>query len=138
MPTSGKPQKTAKVELSFNLDFHAIPVRGTEPDLENHWVPMRNRALPAVMAFVAQAVGRRVLCYATANFLRDEAENMVPRFADYWKEQTGHYPARLLFDARATTYAGLNQLNQRQIGFITIRRRGSGMLARVRRLPTDR
>jgi len=124
--------------LSFNLDFHAIPFRGTEPDLENHWVPMRNRALPAVMAFVAQAVGRRVLCYATANFLRDEAENMVPRFADYWKEQTGHYPARLLFDSRATTYAGLNQLNQRQIGFITIRRRGSGMLARVRRLPTDR
>jgi transposase len=86
--------------LSFNLDFHAIPFRGTEPDLENHWVPMRNRALPAVMAFVAQAVGRRVLCYATANFLRDEAENMVPRFADYWKEQTGHYPARLRFDAR--------------------------------------
>ena len=49
---------------------------------------MRNRALPAVMAFVAQAVGRRVLCYATANFLRDEAENMVPRFADYWKNLT--------------------------------------------------
>jgi hypothetical protein len=24
-------------------------------DLENHWVPMRNRALPSVMAFVAQA-----------------------------------------------------------------------------------
>ena len=117
--------------LSFNLDFHAIPFRGTEPDLENHWVPMRNRALPAVMAFVAQAVGRRVLCYATANLLRDEAENMVPKFADYWKEQTGHYPARLLFDSRATTYAGLNQLNQRQVGFITIRRRGSGMLARV-------
>src|SRR5262249_59556439 len=32
--------------LSFNLDFHAIPFRGAEPDLENHWVPMRNRALP--------------------------------------------------------------------------------------------
>ena len=84
-------------------------------------------ALPEVMAFVAQAVGRRVLCYATANFLRNEAENMVPRFADYWKEQTGYYPARLLFDSRATTDAGLNQRNQRQIGFITIRRRGSGM-----------
>ena len=24
--------------LSFNLDFHAIPFRGDEPDLENHWV----------------------------------------------------------------------------------------------------
>jgi transposase len=123
--------------LSFNLDFHAIPFRGAEADLENHWVPMRNRALPSVMAFVAQAAGRRVLCYATVNLLRDEADRMVPKFADYWKEQTGNYPARLLFDSRATTYAGLSQLTQRRVGFITIRRRGSGMLARVRRLPAE-
>jgi transposase len=123
--------------LSFNLDFHAIPFRGAEPDLENHWVAMRNRALPAVMAFVAQADARRVICYATANLLRDEADAMVPRFADSWKEQTGHYPARLLFDSRATTYASLNGLTQRKVGFITIRRRGSGMLERVRRLPAE-
>lgn len=123
--------------LSFNLDFHAIPFRGAQPDLENHWVPLRNRALPAVMAFVAQAAGRRVMCYATANVLRAEADSMVPKFAEYWKEQTGHYPARLLFDSRATTYAGLSQLTQRRVGFITIRRRGAGMLARVRRLPAD-
>jgi hypothetical protein len=123
--------------LSFNLDFHAIPFRGSEPDLEKHWVAMRNRALPSVMAFVAQAAGRRVICYATANILREEADRMVPRFADYWKEQTGHYPARLLFDSRATTYASLSQLTQRRVGFITIRRRGSGMLARVGRLPAE-
>ncbi len=78
-----------------------------------------------------------MLCYATANLLRDEAESMVPKFADYWKEQTGHYPARLLFDSRATTYASLSQLTQRRVGFITIRRRGSGMLARVRHLPAE-
>jgi hypothetical protein len=124
--------------LSFNLDFHAIPFRGAEPDLENHWVPTRNRALPSVMAFVAQAAGRRVLCYATANLLREEAEKMVPKFADYWKKQTGLYPARLLFDSRATTYNGLSQLTQRGIGFITIRRRGSSMLTRVQRLSSDR
>jgi transposase len=123
--------------LSFNLDFHAIPFRGAEPDLENHWVAMRNRALPAVMAFVAQVAERRIIRYASANLLRDEAEAMVPKFADYWREQTGHYPARLLFDSRATTDAGLNELNRRQIGFITIRRRGRGMLARVGRLPAE-
>lgn len=124
--------------LTFNLDFHSIPFRGAEPDLENHWVPMRNRGLPSVMAFVAQEAGRRILCYATANILRAEADRMVPQFADYWKEQTGHYPARLLFDSRATTQSGLGQLTQRQVGFITIRRRGASMLARVERLPTDR
>ena len=71
--------------------------------MENHWVPMRNRVLPSVMAFVAQVTGRRVLCYATANLLRDEAESMVPKFAEYWKDQTGSYPARLLFDSRTST-----------------------------------
>lgn len=119
---------------SFNLDFHAIPFRGHEPDLEKHWVPMRNRALTAVMVFVAQAEGRRIMCYATANILRADADGMVPRFAEYWKEQTGQYPARLLFDSRATTYAGLNMLNRAHVGFITIRRRGVAMLARVQRL----
>jgi len=49
-----------------------------QPDLENHCEPMRNRALPSVMAFVAQATPRRVLCYATANLPRDQAESMVP------------------------------------------------------------
>jgi transposase len=120
--------------FTFNLDFHAIPFRGHEPDLEKHWVPMRNRALTAVMAFVAQAAGRRIMCYATANVLRSDADSMVPRFAEYWKEQTGRYPARLLFDSRATTYAGLNTLNQAHVGFITIRRRGATMLARAGRL----
>jgi transposase len=122
---------------TFNLDFHAIPFRGHEPDLEKHWVAMRNRALPAVMAFVAQAAGRRIMCYATANVLRADADNMVPQFATYWKAETGQYPARLLFDSRATTYAGLHQLNQAGVGFITIRRRGCNMLARVRRLPAS-
>jgi hypothetical protein len=123
--------------LGFNLDFRAIPFRGAEPDLEGHWVAMRNRALPSVMAFVAQVAGRRVICYATANLVRDEADAMVPKFADSWREQTGHYPARLLSDSRATTYAGLNELNRRKVGFITIRRRGSGMLARAGRPPAE-
>jgi hypothetical protein len=33
------------------------------------------------MAFVAQAAGRRVICYATANVLRAEADSLVPKFA---------------------------------------------------------
>jgi transposase len=121
----------------FNLDFHTIPFRGEDADLEQHWLAQRNRAHVAVMAFVAQEACRRVMCYATANVLRDEADQMAVRFADYWKTQTGHYPAQLLFDSRVTTYAGLHELNQRHIGFITIRRRGCAMLRRVARLPAD-
>lgn len=122
---------------TFNLDFHTIAFRGNDADLEKHWLAKRNRAGVAVMAFVAQELTRRVLCYATANVLRNEADQMAVRFADHWKDQTGSYPARLLFDGRLTTYAELNALEQRKIGFITIRHRGCGMLRRLQNLPAS-
>ena len=118
----------------FNLDFHSIPHRGVDSDLQGHWVAKRNRGLPSIMALVVQEDRRRTICYATANIVADEADQMVWRFADYWKEQTGHHPARLLFDSRATTYPGLNELERREVGFITIRRRGGAMIRRARRL----
>jgi len=121
--------------IDFNLDFHAIPFRGQKNDLENHWVPKSHRGQPAVMAFVAQEESWRVMVYATANVLRQDADGMVVKFADHWKERTGHYPGRLMFDSRATTYGHLNELTQRKVGFITIRRRGAAMIKRVRSLP---
>lgn len=120
---------------AFNLDFHAIPFRGEKTDLENHWVPQRRQGHPAVMAFVAQEASRRVMCYATANVLRQEADEMVVRFVDHWKQQRGEYPQRVLFDSRATTYPHLQELTDRHIGFITIRRRGAAMLRRIDDFP---
>ena len=124
--------------LSFNLDFHAIPFRGDREALENHWVAKRHQGEPAVMAFVAQESTRRVMCYATANVLRTESDEMVVRFVDHWKQRTGHYPARVLFDSRATTYQQLQELERRQVGFITIRRRGPALVQQVRSLPASR
>jgi transposase len=122
---------------SFNLDFHTIPFRGNDADLEKHWLAKRNRAGVSIMVFVAQETKRRIMCYATANVLRNEADQMAVRFAEHWKAQRGHYPARLLFDGRVTTYAELNALEQRKIGFITIRRRGCGMLRRLATIPAS-
>lgn len=122
---------------SFNLDFHAVAYRGNEADLEKHWLAKGNRAGTSVMAFVAQDRKSRVMCYATANVLRDDMDAMAVRFTDYWKEQTGAYPHELLFDGRVTTYGHLAQLERRQVGFITVRRRGSAMLRRVKQLADD-
>jgi hypothetical protein len=123
--------------VCFNLDFHPIPFRGQKSDLENHWVPKGHRGQPAVMAFVAQEAERRVMCYATANVGRAEADTLVVKFADHWHALTGHYPGRLLFDSRATSYANLNELTRRGVGFITIRRRGAAMIRRIRVLPAQ-
>jgi transposase len=119
---------------SFNLDFHAIAYRGEEADLEKHWLAKRNRAGTSIMVFVAQHRHSRVMCYATANVLRDDMDAMAVRFTDYWKEQTGAYPEELLFDGRVTTYEHLAELERRKVGFITVRRRGSAMLRRVKQL----
>jgi hypothetical protein len=121
---------------SFNVDFHSLPFRGEDADLERHWLASRNRAGVAVMAFVAQETRRRILCYATAHVLRDEADQLVVRFAEHWKSRTGRSPERLLFDCRVTTHSGLNALEERPSGFLTIRQRGCAMLRRVERLPT--
>jgi hypothetical protein len=122
---------------SFNLDFHAVAYRGNEADLEKHWLAKANRAGTSVMMFVAQDRHSRVMCYATANVLRDDMDAMAVRFTDYWKEQTGAYPQELLFDGRVTTYEHLAELERRQVGFITVRRRGSAMLRRVKGLADD-
>lgn len=119
---------------SFNLDFHAIAYRGNEADLEKHWLAKANRAGTSIMAFVAQDRHSRVMCYATANVLRDDMDAMAVGFTDYWKEQTGAYPEELLFDGRVTTYEYLAQLESRKVGFITVRRRGCAMLRRVKQL----
>jgi len=124
----------AEVPRSFNLDFHAVAYRGNEADLEKHWLAKNNRAGTSIMAFVAQDRHSRVMCYATANVLRDDMDAMAVRFTDYWKEQTGTYPEELLFDGRVTTYEHLAQLENRKVGFITVRRRGRAMLRRVQEL----
>jgi hypothetical protein len=123
-----------KVPASFNLDFHSIPYRGEEADLEKHWLAKRNQAATSIMVFVAQNRHNRVMCYATANVLRGDMDAMAVKFTDYWKEQTGAYPEELLFDGRVTTYEHLAELESRKIGFISVRRRGKAMLQRVEEL----
>src|SRR5262245_12918790 len=124
----------AEAPGSFNLDFHAVAYRGNEADLEKHWLAKGNRAGTSVMVFVAQDRHSRVMCYATANVLRDDMDAMAVGFTDYWKEQTGAYPEELLFDGRVATYEHLAELEGRKVGFITVRRRGSAMLRRVKEL----
>src|SRR5262249_12112258 len=103
-------------------------------NLEKHWLARRNRGGASIMAFVAQDRKSRVMCYATANVLRGDMDAMAVGFTDYWKGQAGAYPQELLCDGRVTSYGHLAELDRRQVGFITVRRRGSAMLRRVERL----
>lgn len=113
---------------AFALDFHAIPHRGEDTGLENHYVPMRGKAIPTVLTCFARAVDAPMLCYAQADVVRKEQDQMPLRFVKYWRELTGLDPTWLYFDSKFTTYPVLDQLRQRGIHFITIRRRGTRLV----------
>ncbi|MFQ5502574.1 MAG: hypothetical protein ACE5EQ_09780 [Phycisphaerae bacterium] len=120
---------------AFSLDFHPIPYRGEEAVLENHYIPCRGQACPSVQSFFAQEHEKQVFCYANANLTHDEQAQEVIRFVDYWKDLTGQNPQWLYFDSKLTTYTQLSELNSRDVFFVTIRRRGPGILKRLRERP---
>lgn len=126
------PEATA-----FSLDFHSIPYRGDEAELENHHVPCRGKACPSIQSFFAQEHKKQVFCYANANITRDEQAQEAVRFVDYWFELTGVNPEWLYFDSKLTTYAELSELNSRGVWFVTIRRRGSSIVKRLANTPNE-
>jgi hypothetical protein len=120
---------------AFCLDFHAVPYRGAPEALENHYLPTRGRAGTSILTFFAHEPQSRVLCYANANLLRADQPGELMRFVEFWHGITGHDPQWLYFDSKLVPYAELARVNARQIGFVTIRRRGAAILRRLRSLP---
>jgi hypothetical protein len=114
---------------AFSLDFHSIPHRGDDNGLENHFVPMRGKAVPSVLTFFAQAVKSRLLCYSDATLDREQAAGQLLKFVEFCRSILGADPAWVYFDSRFTTYAEMNRLNARgKTSFVTIRRRGDRLL----------
>jgi transposase len=120
---------------TFAFDFHAIAHRGEKTGLENHYVPMRGKAIPSVLSCFARAIDSPMLCWAQADIVREEQNEMALRFVRYWKELTGVNPDWLYFDSKATTYPALDQLRTDNVSFITIRRRGSRLLQKIAERP---
>ena len=68
---------------AFSLDFHSIPHRGADNGLENHYEPMRGKAVPSVLTFFAQAVKSRLLCDSDATLVRDQAAGHLRKFVAF-------------------------------------------------------
>jgi hypothetical protein len=116
---------------SFNLDFHSVPYYGEDPQVERHYVSMRSRAQPSVLAFLAQDATGRAFCYSNADLRRGEEAEEIFRFIAFWKKHHGEPPRHLVFDSRLTTYAHLARLDALGITFITLRRRSPSLLAEI-------
>jgi hypothetical protein len=120
---------------SFDLDFHTIPYHGDDALIEKHYVSKRSRKQKGILAFLAQDADTRVFCYANASLRKQDQNDEILRFAEFWKQRTGTWPQELIFDSKLTTHANLHRLNEWGIQFITLRRRSPQMLHQVHQLP---
>ena len=120
---------------SFSLDFHPIPHRGEDPNLENHYTHAVARPARPCSRFSLPSTKNR--CFVTQMRISRERSSRKEaiRFVDYWKDLTGKNPEWLYFDSKLTTYEQLSELNRRNVSFVTIRRRGSNLLKRLRKRP---
>ena len=122
---------------SFDLDFHTIPYHGDDALVEKHYISKRSRRQKGILAFLAEDADRRVFCYANGDLRKDEQNDEILRFVEFWKKRTGHLPEELVFDSKLTTHANLNALNRMGVNFITLRRRSRKMLGEIHQIPVS-
>lgn len=122
-------------EESFNLDFHSVPFFGEDELVEKHYVSMRSRSQPSILAFLAQDVDGRSFCYSNADIRKGEEADEILRFVKFWKSIKGKLPQHLVFDSKLTTYANLAKIDEMKIPFITLRRRAPMLIREIEALP---
>lgn len=120
---------------ALNLDFHAVMHWGQDPVLEKHYVPRRSQRTRSVLTFFAEDAATHTLLYANADLSKASQNREVIAFADHWKDLTGSDPALLIFDSKVTTQAVLAELDDRGIGFITLRARHPALTRTLATLP---
>jgi hypothetical protein len=123
--------------VSFDVDFHSIPFHGEDALLQKHYISKRSRRQKGVLAFLAQDADKRVFCYGNAAVRKEDQNDEILRFVEYWKQRTGHLPEELVFDSKLTTYENLSRLNELGIQFITLRRRDAKMLQEIHQQPAS-
>jgi hypothetical protein len=111
-----------------NLDFHTIPHYGEESVLEKHWAGARGKTMKGALTLFAQDAESKLLLYSAADIQRSEADDQVLSFLAFWKKVYRGVDPTLVFDSKFTGYSQLSKLNQQEIKFITLRRRGEQLV----------
>lgn len=125
-------------ELGFlgdtsNLDFTTIPYWGDSEHLENNWSGKRSKALPSMLAVLAQDSESGIVDYGDTNILHSNENAVVLEFLDFRrKSSAGKDDLKyIVFDSKFTNYQNLSKLNESSIMFVTIRRRSKGVVEKI-------
>jgi len=119
-----------------NLDFTTIPYWGDDQHLENNWSGKRGKALSSMLAVLAQDPDSGIIDYGNCNVMHKNESAVVLEYLDFYRSTSeGAKDLKyLVFDSRFTNYQNLSKLDDQQIKFITIRRRGGKMLEEIQEI----
>jgi hypothetical protein len=115
-----------------NLDFHTVPHFGEQSVLEKHWAGARGKRIKGALTLFCQDSESKLILYTNADIRRSESDDQVTRFLSFYNAVHRGVKPTLVFDSKFTSYAKLSELNSKYgVKFITLRRRGAGMIQEV-------
>lgn len=121
-----------------SLDFTTIPYWGDGEHLENNWSGKRGKALSSMLAILAQDPESGIIDYGNCDVMHRDEPAVVLEYLDFYRSAPDEENSLkyLIFDSKFTNYRNLSILDDRQIKFITIRRRGEKMIEQISRITT--
>lgn len=116
-----------------NLDFTSIPYWGDTTHLEHNWSGKRHQSLASLLAVLAQDPDSGLIDYGDTTVLHKNEHAVILEFLDFYKEGDAEESTLkyLVFDSKFTNYENLRKLDDTQIKFLTIRRRGKKIVERI-------
>ena len=120
-----------------NLDFTTIPYWGDDAHLENNGSGTRHKALSSMSAALAHDPDSGIITDGDTTVRHANKAGVVIEFLDFYKH-TSDVPLRyVVFDSQFTTDENLARLDEAEIKFVTIRRRGPQILSRLQALASN-
>ena len=122
---------------TVNLDFTTIPYWGENDQFENNWAGKRNKALASMLAVLAHDPDTGIIDYGRTDIKHKNESGTVLEFLDFYrdKKQKGTPLKYIVFDSKFTNYGNLGKLDDNNVKFITIRRRGAKIVEEIRGIP---
>ena len=125
--------QTGLLSDTCNLDFTTIPYWGDDNHLENNWSGKRNKALSSMLGVLAQDPDSGIIDYGDTDVMHKNEAGVVLEYLDFYKQNStgGKQLKYLVFDSKFTNYQNLSKLDDKDIKFITIRRRGKKIVEQI-------
>ncbi len=122
---------------TVNLDFTTIPYWGNDDQFENNWAGKRNKSLASMLAVLAHDPDTGIIDYGRTDVKHKNESGIVLEFLDFYRDgNQGNNPLKyIVFDSKFTNYQNLRKLDDNNVKFITIRRRGTNLVEKIRSIP---